>query len=59
MFRERANMSQETIDFYNFLVDKGYIDENLNIKSVEIKLTTEGLPLINVEYHLEKGLYNG
>lgn len=45
-------MNEETMAIYEFLKSKGYVDEDLGFKEIELKISTDGLPEIKVTYDL-------
>lgn len=45
-------MNDETIKILEFLQDNGYVDKNLPLKSLELRLDVDSLPNIKVEYEV-------
>ena len=45
-------MNKVTIEIYEFLKSKGYIDKDIGFKSIELRLDVEKLPVIKIEYDL-------
>ena len=45
-------MNKETIEIYEFLKSKGYVDKDIGFKSIELRLDVEKLPVIKIEYDL-------
>ena len=50
-------MNENTEKLYSFLKANGYVDENLPIKSFEIKADIENPPSIKIEYDLYHSPY--
>ena len=51
-------MNDETKKILDFLIKEGYVDKDLPLKTLELKLSAEYCPNIKIEYELMKPLYD-